>query len=82
LVVEEKRETKVIEKEYSIDNVDKKAIEIAKSKFKEKNIILEKVLKKSLNNSRIIVDIFFKVREDITDYRKITDLSLREEKDE
>lgn len=82
LVFEEKKETKVIKKEYNINNIDEKALEIAESKFKKRNIILEKVLKKTLNDSKIIVDIFLKVKEDVTDYRKITDLNLREDTDE
>lgn len=79
LVIEEKSETIVKQSEYNIQNVDQKALEIAASKFNEKDILLEKVLKKTMNNSTIIVDIFVKVKEDITDYQKITDLSLRED---
>ena len=82
VVIEDKKETKVIQKSYNINNVDQKAIELAASKFKKRNIILEKVLKKSIKNSKIVVDVFFKTKEDITDYRKITDLSLKEEADE
>ena len=82
VVIEDKKETKVIQKSYNINNVDQKAIELAASKFKKRNIILEKVLKKSIKNSKIVVDVFLKTKEDITDYRKITDLSLKEEADE
>lgn len=82
LVFGEKMETKIIRKEYNIHNVDQKAIEIAESKFKKRNILSEKVLKKTLKDSKIIVEIFFKIKEDITDYRQITDLSLREDIDE
>ena len=35
-------------------------------------ILSKKVLKKALKNSKIIVEIFFKVRENITDYKKIS----------
>lgn len=82
LVFGEKMETKIVRKEYNIQNIDQKAIEIAESKFKKRNILSEKVLKKTLKDSKIIVEIFFKVKEDITDYRQITDLSLREDIDE
>ncbi len=82
LVFEEKKETKVIKRNYNIYNIEEKALEIAESKFKKKNILLEKVLKKTLKDSKIIVDIFLKVKEDVTDYQKITDLSLREDTDE
>lgn len=82
LVFEEKKEMKILKKTYNIYNVEEKALEIAESKFKKRDILLEKVLKKTLKDSKIIVDIFFKVKEDITDYRKITDLSLREDTDE
>lgn len=82
LVFEEKKEMKVLKKTYNIHNVEKKALEIAEGKFKKRDILLEKVLKKTLKDSKIIVDIFFKVKEDVTDYRKITDLSLREDTDE
>lgn len=79
LVIENKKEKIVKKSKFNINNVDKKAIEIAKSKFKEKDILQEKVLKKTLKDSKIIVDIFLKVKEDITAYQKITDLSLKED---
>ena len=67
------------DKEYTIHNIDQKALSFAKEKFNKKDILLEKVLKKTDKDSKIIVDVFLKVREDITDYRKIEDLELKKE---
>lgn len=78
-----KKEKVTTNKTYNINNIDKKAKELASEKFNKKDILLEKVLKKELIDSKIIVEMFLKVKEDITDYRKITDLELKkEEKDE
>ena len=72
-------EKKVTDKEYTIHNIDQKALSFAKEKFNKKDILLEKVLKKTDKDSKIIVEVFLKVREDITDYRKIEDLELKKE---
>ena len=79
LIIMDKREEKVYRNTYNINNIDSKALSIVRSKFKDKKIISEKVLKKRLNKGTIVVDIFLKVREDITDYQTITDLELKEE---
>ena len=79
LSILDKKESIVTINNYNINNVDKKAIEIAKEKLKNKEIIYEKVLKKKLKRSTIVVDIFFKAKEDITDYETITNLELRED---
>ena len=79
LSILDKKESIVTINNYNINNVDKKAIEIAKEKLKNKEIIYEKVLKKKLKRSTIVVDIFFKTKEDITDYEVITNLELRED---
>ena len=76
LVILEKREIKKSSAIYNISNVDKKAITLARSKFKDNEITFEKVLKKTIKDSKIVVDIFFKIREDITDYDEIADLEL------
>ena len=42
-------------------------------------IITKKVLKKELKNSKIKVEIFFKVKENITSYLDISDINIEEE---
>ncbi len=71
-------ETDVINYTYTLENCESKALEIAedrvKRKFKEgERVLSKKVLKKEIKNSKIVVEVFLKVREDITDYREITD---------
>lgn len=71
-------ETKVSFYSYDFSNVDDLALELASSKLKskllEEDIILsKKVLKKSEKNSKIIVEVFVKVKEDITDKLDIVD---------
>ena len=78
LVIEENYEVKIIDKKFNSDNADEEAIKVAikslQRKLKDDSVILDKkVLKKKVNNSTIIVDVFFKVKEDITDYLKISD---------
>ncbi len=70
-------------KNISYKNVDKEALEIATKRI-EKNlksdekIISKKVLKKNEINSKIKVEVFFKVLENITDYQDITNLNIDE----
>ena len=76
-------ETDIIEYDYSIDNVDEAAIKIAEEKIynklgKDIQINQKKVLKKSENNSKIVVEVFIKVLENITDYFDITDTDIEE----
>ncbi len=79
LAILTKREVKYKENIYNINNIDKTAIKLAKEKLKNKSIIVSKILKKRYNRNTIEVFIFFKVKEDITATRKITDLELKEE---
>jgi len=70
-------------KNYTIATVDSKAIELAENKIKkqlkkDESIISKKVLKKQENNSRIEVEVFFKVKENITEYFDITNLNIEE----
>lgn len=60
-----------------MDNSSSEAIKLATKKLEDRldeqsMILSKKVLKKALKNSKIIVEIFFKVRENITDYKKIS----------
>jgi len=77
-------ETSVVEKNYTFSNVDNFAMEEAinklKTKFGDDIVILSKnVLKKVDNNSKIIIEIFIKVKEDITDVQVIEDISMNGE---
>lgn len=79
-------ETKEIKKDYEIENISKEAMEIGEKKLATKlknkdRIISKKVLKKSEKNSRIEVEVFFKVKEDITDEESIKDLNLEKIKE-
>ncbi|MBR6948926.1 MAG: sporulation protein YqfD [Bacilli bacterium] len=63
-------ETIVTDKTFDLKNVDNYALELATRKInnrlgKDDKILLKKILKKDMKNSRIIVGVFFKVFEDI-----------------
>ena len=67
----------------TISNIDKKALEIAENNIKNKldkdeKILTKKVLKKTLKNSKIEVDIFISTEENITAYQDITVLNIDE----
>ncbi len=72
-------ETNVIEKNYTLDNVVDDALVIATTKLNNKigsdsEIVGKKVLKKYQKNSKIIIEVFFKVKEDITDYLEYSEV--------
>ena len=76
-------ETKKIEKDYSNNSGLKEAIDLAEERLLQKlgskdEIISKNVLKKSDKNSKIIIDIFFKVKEDITDTENIENINIEE----
>lgn len=76
-------ETHEIFKNYDHDNAEKEAIEIASRKLsdrfgKKDRIISKKVLKKTEKNSRIIVDVFFKVEEDIQETENIENIKIED----
>lgn len=78
--------TNVKTKKYTIDNISKDAIKLGEEKLKTKlgykdSIIYKNVLKKTEKDSRIIVDVFFKVKEDITDTESIEDINIEEIKE-
>lgn len=69
-------ETDIIDYTYTLDNSDKEALRIADDKITKRlkegeSILTKKVLKKELKNSKIIVEVFLKVKEDITSYQEI-----------
>ena len=70
---------------YTLENIDNIAYKKAKKLLEEKilskpNVIRKKVLKKSIKNSKIIVEVFFALEEDITSYQEITeDMLIKKE---
>ncbi len=79
-------ESKTIRKKYSIDQINhialKEAEKVIKGKLSgEEEILEKKVLKKTPINSKIKVDVFLKVKENITDYEDISKIE-KEKRDE
>ena len=77
-------ETDVIDEEYTIDSVDDKAYSLAEEKLKQQlskddEVISKKILKKYEKDSKIIVEVFFRVKEDITDTVSIQDIDIEKE---
>lgn len=69
-------ETNVKIYKYNLFNVDDYALELASKKIKNKlgtrgEVVSKKVLKKSIKKSKIIIEVFVKVKEDITDSLEI-----------
>lgn len=69
-------ETDVKMYKYNLFNVDDYALELASKKIKNKlgtrgEVVSKKVLKKSIKKSKIIIEVFVKVKEDITDSLEI-----------
>lgn len=80
--LEKQRKTKIVKKKYTKKEVIKIANDLATNKLNKKigvndSIISKKTLNLSYNNSKIEIDVFFKVNEDITDYMPV-DKSLLE----
>ena len=76
---EKKEYTEVITK----DNASKKAISLATKKISKRlnndeRIISKKVLKKNEFNSKIEIEVFFKVEENITDYQSVEEQNIEE----
>ena len=75
------KETKEIEKRYTGNKGEEEAIKLAEKKLKEKlgvndTVISKNILKKKEKDSKIIIDIFFKVKEDITDIKNIDKIDI------
>lgn len=82
--LEKQRKTKVKSQKYSVKQATKKAEELAEKKIIKKlnsdeYIISKKTLNFSSNDSKIEVDVFFKVCEDITDYKDVDKSLLNKE---
>ena len=77
------QEFKKIKKIYNLDNIDSYALKKSVNKIKEKlndneEILNKKVLKKTIKNSKIYIEVFFKVKEDITSYQDISNINIDE----
>lgn len=77
------RETNIIKKIYDINNVDEIALRLAENKIKKKLkedecLLNKKVLKKTIKNSKIEVEVFLKVKENIIDYKDISNINIEE----
>lgn len=82
-VLETQREIKKTDKIYTIDEAidiaKQKSIDAINSKLNDKEyIISSKNLKVEIKESKIILEMFFSVYEDITDYRVIEDINYQE----
>ncbi|MDD4733917.1 MAG: sporulation protein YqfD [Bacilli bacterium] len=70
------REVRIIDEVYTLDEAIDKAIILGRNKIKSKlepdeTIIMEKQLKVNAKDSKIIVDVFYSVYENITGYQEI-----------
>ena len=77
-------ETEVVDQEYTLDNVDSFAYSLALKKLnlklsKKDEVISKKILKKYEKDSKIIVEVFFRVKEDITDTVNIENIDIEKE---
>lgn len=77
-------ETEVVDLNYNLDTVDNQAYSLTEEKLlhklsKEDKILSKKILKKYEKDSKIIVEVFFKVKENITDTVSIEDIDINKE---
>ena len=82
-VLETQREIKKTDKIYTIDEAidiaKQKSVDAINSKLNDKEyIISSKNLKVEIKESKIVLEMFFSVYEDITDYRVIEDINYQE----
>lgn len=79
-------ETDVVDKKFNINNVKQYAFKLAEDKLNKKlsngEILSKKILKKYEKDSKIIVEVFFKVKEDITDYLDISNYDISKQDEE
>lgn len=76
-------ETSIIHKNYSVLSSDDEYFSIAVSRLKNRlgddiRVISKNVLKKEEKKGKIIVEVFIKVEEDITDYLDITEIDIND----
>lgn len=82
-----KQELKVIDEIYTREEAVMKALDLSKIKLEKRlgvndEIISQKTLKITEKESKIIVEVFFKVKEDITDAKEIDEAKIKEESTE
>ena len=79
-------ELKNKEYKYDIKKIDEYALSLAEEKIiktiHNENITSKKVLKKESKNSKIIVEVFFGVEEDITTYQDISNIDIEKMNEE
>ena len=77
-------ETDVVDRQYTLENVDSFAFSLAEDKLahklsKQDEMISKKILKKYEKDSKIVVEVFFRVKEDITDTVSIENVDIAKE---
>ena len=77
------QEKKITKEKISINTVDERAITLAEKTIKKKlssdeQVLGKKVLKKKEKNSKIEIEVFFKVEENITNFQNIEELNIEE----
>ena len=77
-------ETKILKRKYNLNNIERLALKDSNKKIKNKlskdeSILYKKVLKKTRKNSKIEIEIFFKVREDISDTESTENIDIEKE---
>lgn len=78
------RKTIQVTKKFKEIELEKKALKYAEKEISKKlkvdeKVISKKVLKKEEKNSKILVDVFVKVKENITDYQDISKIYINEQ---
>lgn len=82
-----KEQLQITRTKYDKDHIEKNIVPLAIKKLKAKlgsdvEIISQKVLKKDESTGKMNIELFFKVKEDITDYESIVDVDINEEQQE
>ena len=77
-------ETDVVDRQYTLENVDSFAFSLSEDKLahklsKQDEMISKKILKKYEKDSKIVVEVFFRVKEDITDTVSIENVDIAKE---
>ncbi len=80
-------ETEVTDKSYNLKSIDSVAYHLATDKLlnklsKDDEIISKKILKKYEKDSKIEVEVFFRVKEDITDTLSLRDIDITKENEQ